>query len=96
MKREIRAIISTDIYEELQKRCKMYSCEEGSVIQEALTCFLKNCKKEEMRESMRCGYQEMSTINKEYAELALDIDENELCTYERVLIIPGGGSDNDS
>lgn len=85
MTKEIHAVIAKEVYNEVHTWCEESLCDENEFIQNALRCFLTNCRKRQIEEKMKFGYEEMSPINAEYAELSLALDVNELCSYEVVL-----------
>lgn len=91
MTKELHTVLSKDMYQEMLNWCKELRMEEDQFLQEAVGCYLKNCK----QEKMKYGYEEMNSINAEIAEFSLGIDVNELCCYESQLDKEEGERDDD-
>ena len=61
--------------------CKS-SEKRSQFIREAVILYIKERKKNNMRELMKKGYEEMSCINREIAELGMECDCKDLEKYE--------------
>lgn len=57
----------------------------NELIQEAVVCYIEEKKKNELRELMKRGYQEMACINSELAECGVCCDCNDYKIYEAIL-----------
>lgn len=85
----------------LEEFDKIVDCKDNKnrskFIREAVILYIRERKKDFMKELMKKGYQEMADINVEMAEYGLCCDSNELAKYEAVLaesdIIDGTGGE---
>ena len=57
----------------------------SELIREAMKFYLGERKKEELREKLRIGYQQMSALNLLIAEEGIEADNEVACNYEKSL-----------
>ncbi|MCF8008358.1 MAG: CopG family transcriptional regulator [Halanaerobiales bacterium] len=85
-KKEIKIIISKDLLKDVNGYIKYRKVSRDKFITDAVTHFLCEHKKIELREQLKKGYIEMSDINLELAHEGLKCDGNSIKTYEKCLV----------
>ncbi len=81
--------ILVSIPDNLLKELDNMACNEKTnrsmLVREAMSLYIKERHRVELRDKMRIGYEEMAEINLRLAEVCLRADEDQQCRYEERL-----------
>lgn len=85
-KQEITIKISKGLLKDLDDYIKYRRVSRDKFIADAVTHYLCEHKKKELREQLKKGYIEMSELNLELAHEGLKCDSNSIKIYEKCLV----------
>lgn len=83
--KKIMISIPDNLLEELDNMVSIEKTNRSMLVREAMTLYIKEKHKLELRNKMKIGYEEMAEINLKLAEFCLEADEEQQRKYEESL-----------
>lgn len=83
--KKIMISIPDNLLEELDNMVSNEKTNRSMLVREAMTLYIREKHKLELRNKMKIGYEEMAEINLKLAEFCFDADEEQLSKYEERL-----------
>ncbi|MBR4874762.1 MAG: ribbon-helix-helix protein, CopG family [Clostridia bacterium] len=73
------------LLEQVDSAAKGENLNRSELVREAMKMYLREKKKQSIKEQMKNGYQEMADINLSIAKMCFDAEEQSLAAYEEKL-----------
>lgn len=83
--KKVLITVPNALLEEVDLAASRDNINRSELVREAMRLYLHERKKQTQSEEMKKGYQEMASINLEFAELCFDADCETLSAYEKKL-----------
>jgi len=85
-RRKVSIEISECLLEEMEQYCKNNSQKQNIFLNQAIKFYLKEMKKEEVRNHLRDGYKKMAGLNQQLADEGLSSECYSYLCYEQRLV----------
>ena len=85
-RREISIKLSECLLEEMKQYCKNNNLKQNNFVNQAIKFYLKEMKKEEVRNHLRDGYKKMAGLNQQLADEGLSSECYSYLCYEQRLV----------
>lgn len=85
-KRKLSIELSECLLEEMEQYCKNNNQSQNSFLNQAVKYYLKEMKKEEVRNHLRDGYKKMAGLNQQLADEGLSSECYSYLCYEQRLV----------
>ena len=85
-KKKVSIEISECLLEEMKQYCKNNNLKQNNFVNQAIKFYLKEMKKEEVRNHLRDGYKKMAGLNQQLADEGLSSECYSYLCYEQRLV----------
>ncbi|WP_235043974.1 CopG family transcriptional regulator [Halanaerobium saccharolyticum] len=85
-KKKVSIEISECLLEEMERYCKNNNQKQNDFLNQAIKFYLKEMKKEEVRNHLRDGYKKMAGLNQQLADEGLSSECYSYLCYEQRLV----------
>ena len=85
-RRKVSIEISECLLEEMEQYCKNNNLKQNNFVNQAIKFYLKEMKKEEVRNHLRDGYKKMAGLNQQLADEGLSSECYSYLCYEQRLV----------
>ena len=85
-RKDISIKLSECLLEEMKQYCKNNNLKQNNFVNQAIKFYLKEMKKEEVRNHLRDGYKKMAGLNQQLADEGLSSECYSYLCYEQRLV----------
>ena len=85
-RKDISIKLSECLLEEMKQYCKNNNLKQNNFVNQAIKFYLKEMKKEEVRNHLRDGYKKMAGLNQQLADEGLSSECHSYLCYEQRLV----------